>query len=340
MIEKNIQPVHTVIADIAFLILFAAEFTYYLLILQTGVVEYHHSAISEIWMVPVGGILGILLSVLLFQKREDIMSWLLLIQLLLSFDYADANGFVLFLLGVISGLTAPMLLYRIDKLGIVAIALAISYFVGTVLFHISASERMLIAVGLSIASLSGSILAQTGRKKAVYCRAVSVYTVITVFLWLLLDASLFETLSRDTSMYLWGNNKYTLNIVVFHTLGLIAAYRLRKWRYTDIVMVVLFLFAYMAYSVQDRELLSIVYPFVISYYNIAILYRIMPMGYIALSLVSIGLWGASGMGLLIALFHGFWAAWVVLGLLVVVVFAKTFHSGLMYAATHFISLKG
>jgi len=338
--DKARQPIRTGVADIAFLILFAAEFTYYLLILQTGVVEYHHSIISEIWMVPVGGILGIVLSVALFYKREALMPWLLFLQLLLSFAYAEANGMALFLLGLISGLTAPMLLYRIDKLYIATIALGVSYFIGTMFFDIPAHERTTVAVALSVAALAGSFFAQTGRKKTVLRQTVSIYMILTVFLWLLLDAALFETLSRDTLMHLWGCDTYRWHIILFHSLGLLAAYALRRWRHTDVAMIVLFLLAYTAYSMHNREMLSIVYPFVISYYNVAILYRLMHLGYLPLAVVSLGLWGASGLGLFIALLQVFTAAWIMLALLAVVVLFKALHTRLFFTAIHFTSLKG
>jgi len=327
-------------ADIAFLTLFAAEFTYYLLILQTGVVEYHHSQIAEIWMVPVGGILGIVFSVALFHKRAKLMPWLLFVQLLLSFAYANANGIVLFILGLISGLTAPMLLYRIDKLSIATIALGISYFIGTALFHIAAHERTAIAVSLSIVALAGSFFAQTGHKKVILRHTVSVYMILTLFLWLLLDAALFETLSRNSTMHLWGYDRYMWHIILFHSVGLLVAYRFRRWRYTDIAMIVLFALAYGAYSMQNREILSIVYPFVISYYNVAILYRLMHLGYLPLTVVSLGLWGASGLGLFIALFQIFSAAWSILALLAIVVLFKVLQTKTLFTAIHFTSLKG
>ena len=164
--------------------------------------------------------------------------------------------------------------------------------------------------------------------------------ILTVFLWLLLDAALFETLSRDTLMHLWGCDTYRWHIILFHSLGLLAAYALRRWRHTNIAMIVLFLFAYTAYSMHNREMLSIVYPFVISYYNVAILYRLMHLGYLPLAVVSLGMWGASGLGLFIALLQVFTAAWIILALLAVVVLFKALHTRLFFTTIHFTSLKG
>ena len=75
------------IPNIAFFFLFASEFTFYLLILQTGIVEYHHSMMTEIWMVPVGGILGIIASVFLYKDRQWLIPFLLFLQFLSQDDY-------------------------------------------------------------------------------------------------------------------------------------------------------------------------------------------------------------------------------------------------------------
>lgn len=48
------------LSAIAVIFLFFSETSYYLLILQTGIVDYFHSNFAQIWMIPTGGILGIL----------------------------------------------------------------------------------------------------------------------------------------------------------------------------------------------------------------------------------------------------------------------------------------
>jgi len=299
---------------LAFLLLFASEFTYYLLILQTGIVEYHHSMLSQIWMVPAGGMLGIVLSLFLYKEDKWLIPFLLLSQLLLSLDYAVANGFELFGLGLISGLTAPMLIARIDRLHLVVAALALSYAFGTYVFAVPAIERTGIALFLSAVALSASLFSQSiqGREKG---ETLSLYSMGNVFLWLLLDAALFETLSRDAVMQLWGESAFTSVIILFHLIGLAAAYRLRHWKYNDAALLGLFILTYLTYLFGSQTALSVVYPFVISYYNVIILSKLIHLPYVRLALISLSLWAASGLGLFIALSHTFAFAWAVLALL-------------------------
>jgi len=308
-LEKNVP-------TFAFLILFAAEFTYYLLILQTGIVEYHHSEISEIWMVPLGGMLGIIGSIFLYRERQWIIPFLLLIQLLISFEYAVANGFELFLLGLISGLTAPMLIASIEKFWVVVISLALSYAFGTYVFNVVAIQRTDIALLLSIVALVASLFSKMNyyNKKE---EVLSLYNMGNVFFWLLLDAALFETLSRDSMMQLWGNISFTWTIILFHIVGLIVTFSLRNFKYNDRVLLGLFFITYITYQSGSQTILSVVYPFVISYYNVIILKKLIRLSYVNLAIVSLSLWGASSLGLLIALSNTFLIAWVVLLLLVV-----------------------
>jgi len=308
--------------NFAFLLLFASEFTYYLLILQTGIVEYHHSVLSQIWMVPVGGIAGIFLSVFVYKAQQWLMVCLLLVQLLLSLDYASANGFELFALGLISGLTAPMLIYRIGHLWVAVLALALSYTFGTVLFHVEAFARTEIALFLSALALFGSLFARMEPGKEPDVKRVTLYTMLSVFLWLLLDAALFETLSRDSVMHLWGESKFTGVIILSHLIGLAAAYRLRTWKHTDMMLLGLFVLAYSTYGSGSLWMLSLVYPFVISYYNVIILNTLMRLNYLLLAVISLSLWGASGLGLFIALSHTFVSAWIVLGILAAMTLSK------------------
>jgi hypothetical protein len=326
-------------AEAAFLLLFAAEFTYYLLILQTGIVTYHHSRISEIWMVPAGGILGIVLSIFVYEKRRWLLPALLLLQLLLSYDYASANVVELFLLGLISGLTAPMLIYRIDRLLIAVAALGLSYMFGTAVFSVDASHRTGIALMLSLVAFGTSLFAQPYREKSIMQNSVSPYTMGSFFLWLLLDAALFETLSRDPLMHIWGVEAFTPVIILTHLFGLAVAYRFRESRYTDVSLLLLFVAAYASYTLGDRLVLSLVYPFVISYYNVQILYRLKSLGYIPVAVVSLSLWGASGLGLIIAINGLFTAAWLLPVLLAVLILFRS--AGILdQYRIDFTSLKG
>jgi len=303
------------IPTIAFFFLFASEFTYYLLILQTGIVEYHHSMMSEIWMVPVGGILGIIASVFLYKERQWLIPALLLSQLLLSFSYTSANGVELFLLGVISGLTAPILISAIDRFWVVVAALALSYTYGTYYFHVPAIQRTDIALFLSFVALCASLFSQlkSVKKSTAY---FSFYSAGSIFLWLLLDAALFETLSRDGMMSLWGDSEFTWTIILFHSIGLLVAYKARDWKQNNNIIIGLFILTYTLYSLGWQGPLSIVYPFVISYYNVIILRALMRLPYFLLAMMALSLWMASGAGLLVALSESFIIAWMMLIILI------------------------
>lgn len=299
------------IPNIAFLLLFASEFTFYLLILQTGVVEYHHSIMAEIWMVPAGGVLGILISVFLHEERQWLIPSLLFTQLLLVLDYAHANGIELFLLGLISGLTAPMLIARIDRLWLVVLALALSYAYGTYYFDVPASERTNIALFLSAVAFIASLFSQM-KKLSIKTDQITFYGAGNIFFWLLLDAVLFETLSRDSVMHIWGEDAFTWNIILLHMVGLIAAYTARDWKHNSSMLIVLFTLTFTLYALGWQWSLSIVYPFVISYYNVIILRSLMRLPYVLLSVMALSLWAASGLGLLVALSGSFTLAWVIL----------------------------
>lgn len=305
----------------AFLFLFASEFTFYLLILQTGIVEYHHSDIFQVWMVPTGGILGIMASIFLFKERKWLIPVLLLTQLLLSLHYANANAIELFAFGLISGLTAPMLIARIDRLSIAVMALALSYAYGTYFFDVPAAERTSIALFLSAVALASSLFAHMDLKKQ-HTAFISLYSAGAIFLWLLLDAALFETLSRDSIMHIWGEEAFRWNIIGFHLLGLLAAYKARDWEHNDVALLVLFFLAYSFYSMDWQWGLSLVYPFVISYYNVIILRQLMRLPYALLAVMALSLWAASGMGLMIALGGSFYVAWGVWMILMCIYVAK------------------
>ncbi|MBU1641779.1 hypothetical protein KKE54_00345 [bacterium] len=305
------------ISDIAFLLLFASEFTFYLLILQTGVVEYHHSDMHALWMLPVGGLIGIVSSIFLYNERTLLIPFVLLIQLVLSLGYAHTNGFELFLFGLISGLTAPLLIARIDNFLLIVLALALSYTYGTYHFHIPAADRTSIAVLLSLVALSASLFSQMGRDRTA-SEGYDAKGATTIFFWLLLDAALFETLSRNSLMSIWGEMHFTWIIIVFHLVGIAVAYTLRDWNRNNLALFLLFVLTYGLYAFHLRLELSIVYPFVISYYNVILLRRLMRLRYPALAMVALSLWIASGLGLMIALSGEFLVAWAVLAVLGVI----------------------
>jgi len=130
------------------------------------------------------------------------------------------------------------------------------------------------------------------------------YSILAMMtLWVFLDSALFETLSRDMFIPIWRGG-YSNEIISFHILGVIVAlfYKMRK-REKEFFILSLFALSYLLFFLQEALLLSVVYPFVISYYNVVILQnltKVKDFRMIALSMIFIG-WIASGAGLLVAL---------------------------------------
>ena len=307
---------HTV-PEIAFSVLFASELTFYLLILQTGIVEYHHSDLHEIWMVPAGGVLGIVASIFAYRHRGWLVPLLLFGQTLLSFGYTDDSGVEMFAFGLISGLTAPLLIARIDRFITVMVALGGSYLVGTYYFDLPPDSRTAIAVTLSAVAFWASLFSRMGMPRHQRTTG-SLPTTAVIFFWLILDAALFETLLRDPGMHIWGEAPYTPVIVAFHLIGVAVAFKLREWRHSDLFILFFFLLAYATYTLKFQLLLSAVYPFVISFYNVIILDRFRNLHYPNLAVAALSLWIASGFGLMIALDRFIGVAWAVLALLALI----------------------
>ncbi len=90
------------------------------------------------------------------------------------------------------------------------------------------------------------------------------------------------------------------------------------------MLLALFTLTYILYASGSREILSLVYPFVISYYNVIILRRLTRLPYRMLAIMALSLWAASGMGLLIALSHTFVPAWIALLMLAGIYLYKLF----------------
>jgi hypothetical protein len=304
---KNIQ----MNTEIAFILLFAAELIYYLLILQTGIITNHHSNLIEIWMLPVGGITGILCSIFVNRDKQAVLfPFLMTFQMMLLLDYGHITGTELFLLGIISGFTAPLLIYRIHTLFEACIILAFSYTAGTALFHIEAENRTLIALILTGVALLASLGTDFTKKKNISSHPIPIQSMAMIFCWLFLDATLFEMLSRNPAISIWGKEEFTFTIIVSHLIGIIVAYILRKKEYNHLLILLLFILSYSFYIVGNQLLLSLFYPFVISYYNIQILDSLRKLNYKYVAIISLSLWGASGLGLITALSHTIWLPWI------------------------------
>ena len=288
---------------IALILFIASELCYYLLIAQTGIVESFNSNIFAIVPLPIGGIIG---SVICFKwqlESENKIKFFLLLQLFVTLFYPYLSNILLFVLGISVGALAPLLIHELKKATYfhLGVALALSYAVGTFLFTSNPLERMPLAMILtSIALVCTFFLPQKMVKKE-YAQH---FPLIIMSLWIFLDSALFETLSRDVSISIWRDG-FTVEIILFHLVGVMAGFYMRyEKEQQGLFILLLFALSYLFYFINEPLLLSIVYPFVISYYNVCILQTIMhkSLKQIAVFMVFIG-WIASGGGLFIALEH-------------------------------------
>lgn len=288
---------------IALTLFIAFELCYYLLIAQTGIVEYFASNLLLIAPLPLGGIIGSLLSYSFKINPAHKIILFVSIQLLVSFFYPNFSIPMLFILGISVGALAPLIINELKKASSIELgfALAISYTLGTSLFTYDVTLRMPLAVGLSLLVLIASLLLPNqNRIKTISSKET--FTLFTMTLWIFLDSALFESLSRNSTISIWREG-YTLFIISFHILGVIAAlyFRIEK-NQKELLIIVLFALSYLFYFIQEAFILSIIYPFVISFYNVIILQTLLQKDLKTLSIYMIFIgWIASGTGLFIAL---------------------------------------
>jgi len=86
--------------NIAIILFIASELSYYLLIAQTGIVEYMNSNIYAIAPLPIGGVIGSLLTYYLTISRKNKIFIFLVIQLTISLFYPNLSSIMLFILGI------------------------------------------------------------------------------------------------------------------------------------------------------------------------------------------------------------------------------------------------
>lgn len=289
------------------LIFFVAfELCYYLLIAQTGIVEYFGSDLTLIIYMPIGGMIGSLLSTFIKYNLKRKLQFLLLLQLSMTFFYPNLNFIMLFLLGLSVGAIAPLIIESLKKAtanDFIAI-LSISYVLGTSLFNTPVEDRILYGIifttigVLSLFWLDIHLVEKIKNKN----QTIS-YPIIMMMLWVFLDSALFETLSRDIQIPIWRGG-FSYEIMLFHVIGVVFAIKLHlQDKHKEIVIVIMFALSYLFYFIREPLLLSIVYPFVISYYNTIILQeliKIKNIKQIGISMLLIG-WVASGAGLFFAL---------------------------------------
>ena len=284
------------------LILFiASELCYYLLIAQTGVVEYFSSNLFLIAPLPIGGIIGSLLVSYIKIDFKNKISLFLTIQLIMSFLYPNFNMITLFILGFAVGSLAPLIINEIKKTTLLelGLALSVSYVTGTLLFNYEVDARGIIAISLTTITLIASRFLPTNEPIK---KSNQEFALLMMVLWVFLDSTLFESLSRDITISIWRDG-FTFQIALFHVIGVFCAlyFKIEK-NQKSLFILTLFAASYLFYFLREGFILSIVYPFVISYYNVVILQTIAKKDFktITFYMIFIG-WMASGAGLFVAL---------------------------------------
>ena len=282
-------------------LLVAFELSYYLLVIQTGIVEFYSSNIYLLATLPLGGVVGSLISFYIKKHKENILSFFIFVQLLISLLYPDLSQVLLFILGLTAGIISIIMinLLKYAKPFELGMALSISYTFGTLLFNCNVADRGVLAISLSLVVLVASRLLPSKEFKTVDS---SEQGLIVMLVWVLLDSTLFEALSRDNNISIWRDG-FSIEIALFHILGVILALSIKLSNRTrEIVILSLFAMSYLLYYLKLPYLLSAIYPIAISYYNIVILQTILKkeLKTIAVYMLFIA-WIASGLGLFIAL---------------------------------------
>jgi hypothetical protein len=296
------------IYSLALAFLLGFELSYYLLILQTGIVEYFNSDLFTLLPMFVGGVLGTILAGKTWPKIDNPLHKIyiaLSLQLALSFLYPNYNTFTLGLLGISVGLMAPLGIYLFKGAYQTKflLALAIAYTSGTYLFTTSADSRMWMAVSFtSFALLSALILKNYKVQSDTRGGTNSYISYIPLMLWIFLDSNLFETISRHEGLNIWSS--YTNIIIIFHLIGLVVAYYIRlEDKKQHIFIALLFLGSYIFSYLEIPLALAIIYPFTISYYNVVVfaaLSKEQSLSKLSFMMIFVG-WVASGAGLGLAL---------------------------------------
>lgn len=279
----------------------ACELCYYLLIAQTGVVEYFSSNLFLIAPLPIGGVIGSLLVSYIKIDFRNKISLFLTIQLIMSFLYPNFNMLTLFILGFAVGSLAPLIVNEIKKATLLelGLALSVSYVTGTLLFNYEVEGRGIIAITLTTITLLASRFLPTNEPIK---KSNQEFPLLMMVLWVFLDSALFESLSRDITISIWRDG-FTFQIALFHVIGVFCAlfFKIEK-NQKSLFILTLFAASYLFYFLREGNILSIVYPFVISYYNVVILQTIAKKDFriITFYMIFIG-WMASGAGLFVAL---------------------------------------
>lgn len=293
-----------------FTLFVASEFCYYLLIAQTGIIEVFHSDIQAFFTLPLGGVLGSLLVYRSFgwlNTDQKKIIFFVGLQALCSLFYPSLNLLVLGALGISLGMSAPLLIkFTKGRYAEIAIALGFTYALATALFTYDPILRGNLAIALSLVAFTCSFFIH--RLPDLHIKIeperLSIYAVLAMSVWAFLDANLFETLSRSSDISIWRAETWHI-ILVFHLVGMGVAYLVRDTlkEHHSFIIALLFALSYMLYAAREAVLLSMIYPFVISYYNFVIMKRLSKLGNLRLLgmiMVFTG-WIAGGGGLMSAL---------------------------------------
>ncbi len=287
--------------NLALVLFVAAELCYYLLIAQTGIVEYFSSDLSIIIYLPIGGVIGSLLSSYIKASNQNKIFGFLIIQLSMSFFYPNLSSLMLFILGISVGALAPLLINELKKGTSIQLgfALAIAYVLGTFLFNFDIQLRGNIAIALTLLAIISLFFIKNNKSILI---SNSSFTLASMLLWIFLDSSLFETLSRSENISIWRDG-YSYQIAFFHIVGIFLAFKLQlQNNLKELFIIILFALSYLFYFLNEPLILSIIYPIVISFYNVVILQTLIQKDLKTLSIYMIFIgWFASGAGLFIAL---------------------------------------
>ena len=296
------------IYSIALALLLGFELSYYLLIIQTGIAEHYNSELLTLLPMFIGGVLGTLLAGKPWGKIINPIHKIyvaLSLQLVLSLVYPDYNVLTLALLGIAVGMMAPLgiYLFKGEQQAKFLLALAIAYTTGTYLFTTEADNRMWMAVLFTSIALVAALLLRNYKIQEDDKNTTNPYVAyIPLMVWIFLDSNLFESLSRHEGINIWSS--FTLVIIVFHLLGLIAAYYIKlQDKNQHVFITLLFIGSYLFSYLEMPLALAVVYPFTISYYNVVVfgaLSREASLYKLSIMMIFVG-WIASGLGLGIAL---------------------------------------
>jgi len=296
------------IYSFALILLLGFELSYYLLIVQTGVVAHYNSDLIKLFPMFAGGVLGTVLGGMSWGRINNPIHKIMIaltLQLLMSFAYPNYNVVTLLLLGVAVGLMAPLgiYLFKEKQRKELLFALAIAYTIGTYSFTSAVGDRLWMAIIFTLVALGSALVLReylVDRDSKIVSRSFISYSPL--MLWLLLDSNLFETLSRSDSLDIWSHK--TSVIIAFHLFGLIAAYFIHISKIRQHLFIGLqFIGSYTLFYLEWTLALAMLYPFTISYYNVIVfttLSQETSISKLAFIMIFVG-WIASGLGLAIAL---------------------------------------